>query len=60
MFGIVAAVVVVGLIALFALRGRVRPWSKYLRWELESEPISPEAQWQAVALLDRLDASHRA
>ncbi len=40
--------------ALFALRGRVRPWSKYLRWELESEPIRSEAQWHADALLDRL------
>lgn len=40
--------------ALFALRGRVRPWSKYLRWEFELEPTQGEA-WQADALLDRLD-----
>ena len=41
--------------ALFALRGRVRPWSKYLRWELESEPLAAGAVWQADAFLDRLE-----
>jgi hypothetical protein len=42
------------LVALFALHGRVRPWSKYLRWELESEPFRG-AIWQADVFLDRPD-----
>jgi len=41
--------------ALFAMRGRVRPWSKYLRWELESEPLAAGAVWQADAFLERLE-----
>ncbi len=39
---------------LFALRGRVRPWSKYLRWELESEPLATEGAWSSDVFLDRL------
>jgi hypothetical protein len=39
------------LTALFALHGRVRPFNKYLRWELEELPI---AGWDAGALLERL------
>ena len=42
--------------ALFALRGRVRPWSKYLRWELESEPLGGGAAWRADVFLDRLES----
>ncbi len=42
--------------ALFALRGRVRPWSKYLRWELESEPLAAGAAWRADVFLDRLES----
>jgi predicted nucleotidyltransferase len=41
--------------ALFALRGRVRPWSKYLRFELESEPIAVGDIWRAEAVLGRLE-----
>jgi hypothetical protein len=40
--------------ALFALHGRVRPWSKYLRWELESEPFEG-APWQADVFLGQLE-----
>jgi len=38
--------------ALFALRGRVRPWSKYLRWELEVEPLGEGAGWRADVFLE--------
>jgi predicted nucleotidyltransferase len=41
--------------ALFALRGRVRPWSKYLRWELEVEPLGEGVGWGAEVLLERLE-----
>ena len=41
--------------ALFALRGRVRPWSKYLRWELELEPLGAGAAWRADVFLERLE-----
>jgi predicted nucleotidyltransferase len=40
---------------LFALEGRVRPWSKYLRWELESEPLAAGPAWQADMFLDRVE-----
>ena len=45
--------------ALFALRGRLRPWSKYLRWELESEPLAAGAAWRADVFLDRLESMLR-
>ena len=37
------------------MRGRVRPWSKYLRWELESEPLATGAVWRADVFLERLE-----
>jgi hypothetical protein len=40
--------------ALFALHGRVRPFNKHLRWELEREPLSGEP-WKAGTLLPRLE-----
>jgi hypothetical protein len=39
---------------LFALQGRVRPFNKLLRWELEREPLEGEP-WGAEALLPRLE-----
>lgn len=39
--------------ALFALHGRVRPYNKYLRWELERFPLG-EAHWEAEQLMPRL------
>ena len=42
--------------ALFALRGRVRPWSKYLRWELELEPLAEGPRWRADVFLERLES----
>jgi hypothetical protein len=43
------------LTALFAVHGRVRPFNKYLRWELETYPLG-DALWGADALLPRLEA----
>lgn len=43
------------LTALFALHQRVRPFNKFLRWELERFPLSGEP-WRAEALLPRLMA----
>jgi predicted nucleotidyltransferase len=43
------------LVTLFALHERVRPYNKYLRWELEQHPL-PGAQWSAARLLPLLDA----
>jgi len=43
------------LTALFALHQRVRPFNKFLRWELENFPLG-EAIWQANLLLPRLEA----
>jgi hypothetical protein len=43
------------LVTLFALHERVRPYNKYLRWELEQHPL-PDAQWSAARLLPLLDA----
>jgi hypothetical protein len=40
---------------LFAVHGRVRPFNKHLRWELEREPLGREP-WTADALLPRLEA----
>ena len=37
---------------LFAAHGRVRPYNKWLRWELERHPLEPP--WTADALLPRL------
>jgi hypothetical protein len=43
------------LTTLFALHERVRPYNKYLRWELEQHPL-PGAEWSAARLLPLLDA----
>jgi predicted nucleotidyltransferase len=43
------------LVALFALHERVRPYNKYLRWELEQHPL-PGDEWGAARLLPRLEA----
>ena len=40
------------LIALFSVLGRLRPYNKLLRWELEKYPI---AQWRTSELLSRID-----
>ncbi len=37
---------------LFALHWRVRPYNKYLRWELENHPLGPP--WDATTFPDRL------
>lgn len=41
------------LTTIFALHGRVRPFNKYLRWELERHPLGP-AGWAADPLLPQL------
>ena len=41
------------LTALFAVHGRVRPFNKFLRWELEAFPLGEET-WRADTLLPRL------
>jgi predicted nucleotidyltransferase len=43
------------LVTLFALHERVRPYNKYLRWELEEHPL-PGGEWSAERLLPLLDA----
>jgi hypothetical protein len=43
------------LTTLFAVYRRVRPFNKYLHWELESFPLGDEL-WSASALLPRLEA----
>jgi hypothetical protein len=43
------------LTTLFALHERVRPYNKYLRWELEQHPL-PGDEWSAARLLPVLDA----
>ncbi|MFB4282521.1 hypothetical protein ACBJ59_45010 [Nonomuraea sp. MTCD27] len=40
----------------FALHGRVRPYNKYLEWELRHHPLGP-ALWSAEKLLPRLEAA---
>jgi hypothetical protein len=40
--------------ALFALHERVRPFNKFLRWELEQHPLR-DPLWTAEALLPRLE-----
>jgi len=40
---------------LFAVHGRVRPFNRFLRWELEQRPLPGEA-WEAKTLLTRLEA----
>jgi predicted nucleotidyltransferase len=42
------------LTAIFALEGRVRPFNKYLEWELREHPLADGA-WAAARLLPRLD-----
>ena len=42
------------LTAVFALNGRVRPYNKFLRWELERHPLADEA-WSAARLLPALE-----
>jgi hypothetical protein len=39
---------------LFALHGRVRPYNKYLEWELRHHPLTG---WPAAALLPRLESA---
>lgn len=43
------------LATLFALHDRVRPYNKYLRWELERHPL-PGDVWSAAQLLPMLEA----
>jgi predicted nucleotidyltransferase len=43
------------LVTLFALHERVRPYNKFLRWELEQHPL-PGDEWSAVRLLPLLEA----
>jgi hypothetical protein len=43
------------LTTLFALHERVRPFNKYLRWELEQHPL-PGDEWSAARLLPMLEA----
>jgi predicted nucleotidyltransferase len=43
------------LVTLFALHERVRPYNKYLRWELEQHPL-PGDEWSAGRLLPTLEA----
>lgn len=40
------------LTALFALERRVRPFNKYLRWELETHPLDAWGSEEPLALLD--------
>ena len=40
---------------LFAVHGRVRPFNRFLRWELEQRPL-PGSKWEADRLLTRLEA----
>ena len=39
---------------LFAVHGRVRPFNRFLAWELERRPL-PGAAWKSDALLSRLE-----
>ena len=41
--------------AIFAMEGRVRPFNKYLAWELRTHPLMEHA-WSADRLLPRLDS----
>jgi hypothetical protein len=43
------------LTALFAIQGRVRPFNRFLRWELERFPLDGDL-WSADRLLPRLEA----
>lgn len=43
------------LTARFAIEGRVRPFNRFLRWELETLPLQG-AEWSADVLLPRLEA----
>jgi hypothetical protein len=43
------------LTALFAMHERVRPFNRFLRWELETFPLG-DARWTAESLLPRLEA----
>lgn len=42
------------LLTLFALHERVRPYNKFLRWELEQHPL-PGDEWSAGRLLPQLE-----
>ncbi len=42
------------LTAIFALEGRVRPYNKYLEWELGEHPLA-EGAWSAERLIPRLN-----
>jgi predicted nucleotidyltransferase len=43
------------LTTIFAFEGRVRPYNKYLEWELRERPLA-EPAWAADSLLPRIDA----
>jgi len=43
------------LTSIFALEGRLRPYNKYLLWELKHRP-SLQPEWQTHSLLPRLEA----
>lgn len=42
------------LTAIFALEQRIRPFNKYLEWEVREHPLS-DLRWRADALLPRVD-----
>lgn len=42
-----------GLMVVFAMHGRVRPYNKYLRWELENHPLVGDP-WRTDELVDLL------
>jgi hypothetical protein len=44
------------LVTLFALHDRVRPYNKFLRWELEQHPL-PGDEWSAARLLPLIEAT---
>jgi predicted nucleotidyltransferase len=43
------------LTTIFAFEGRVRPYNKYLEWELRTRPLA-EPAWSADVLLPRIDS----
>lgn len=47
------------LAVIFALQRRVRPYNKYLRWELENHPLNGD-EWESAELLALFDSIVRA
>ena len=43
------------LVGLFALHERVRPYNKYLRWELENHPLRAGDAWTPESLLPQVE-----